>query len=121
MHATYARLLEAAHELRDWRTAAEVARGLTKGGFTVSDQTMTNWKSRGISFEGVLEACRIIGVRTEFLRAGQLPLPDATRGEPFGHIAMRAATLIDAMPEDEQVRILHYLQINRERQRHLTT
>lgn len=114
MNAGYARLLEAARELRAWETPAEVARGLTAGGFPMSDQILTNWKSRGISAAGILEACKIIGCRCEYIRTGQLPIADARRIEPFSQIAIRAAELIDAMPADEQLKTLHYIQVYRE-------
>lgn len=120
MNTGYARLLEAASELREWNTPAEVARGLTAGGFPVSDQIMTNWKSRGISSTGILDACKIIGCRCEFIRSGQLPIADAKRVEPFSHIATRAAELIDAMPQEERLKTLHYIQVYRESLRNRT-
>lgn len=114
MNAEYTRLLEAARELRAWETPAEVARGLTAAGFTVSDQTMTNWKSRGIAALGILECARIIGCRTNFLRTGELPIADAKRIEPFSQVTLRAAEIIESMPLDEQMKILNYLQVKRE-------
>ena len=115
MNDCYARLREAARELRGWDTQAEVARGLSAGGFTASDQTLTNWKNRGISSDGILEACRIIGCRTEYLRAGSLPMADAKPSNGFGSVAQRAAELISALSPEDQVKILHYLQVAAEK------
>lgn len=120
MSEDYVRLLEAARELRNWDTPAEVARGLTTGGFVVSDQILTNWKARGISALGVLEACRIIGCRCEYIRAGQLPLADTRRVDPFGELASRAAEIIEAMQPEDQQKLLHYLQVAKDQKRLLT-
>ena len=118
MNDSYIRMLEAARELRAWNTPAEVARGLSAGGFTVSDQVMTNWKSRGISAEGVLESSRIIGCRCEFIRAGNLPIADCKPSIEAGNIANRCAFIIDAMTPEEQLKILHYLQVLKEQNAH---
>lgn len=111
MNEDYLRLLESARELRDWITPAEVARGLTAGGFTVSDQIMTNWKSRGISASGILDASRIIGCRPEFIRSGQMPMKDEARNTKLSDLAYRAAEIIDSLPRDQQLQTLHYLQV----------
>ena len=113
----YTRLLEAARELRQWDTPAEVARGLSAGGFTVSDQIMTNWKGRGISSIGILEACRIIGCRTEYIRSGRLPMKDSGTTGQFGDLATRAAEIIDAMLPSDQQKLLHYLQVAKDQKR----
>lgn len=76
MHDTYRRLLQAARELRGWKDAAEVARELTKAGYNASDQTMTNWKSRGISAKGCLFAATHIGCRHEWLLNSTGPMTD---------------------------------------------
>ena len=117
MQDDYTRLLEAARKLKAWETPAEVARGLTAGGFEVSDQIMTNWKARGLSAKGVLDACRIIGARPDFVRFGSLPIQDAKHPEALGTIALRAAEIIERLPPEEQRKILHYLQVAEEQQR----
>ncbi len=63
MKEDYKRLLQAAKELRGWESPAEVSAGLAKFGYPVSEQTMTNWKTRGVSKEGRLKASAIIGCR----------------------------------------------------------
>ena len=108
---SYTRLMEAASQLRGWTTPAAVARGLTEGGLPAYGQTMYNWKTRGISAEGLLEACRIIGCRCEYVRAGTLPIADVRRADPFGSIAFRAAELLEAMPLEQQREFLHFLQV----------
>ena len=114
MNNGYVRLLEAARELKAWDTPAEVARGLSAGGLPASDQTLCNWGKRGISAAGLLDACKIIGCRCEFIRSGSLPIADAKPINKFGILASRAAEIIDAMPIDEQIKVLHYLQVARE-------
>lgn len=111
MKSDYLRLLEAAEKLKGWGTAAEVSRGLSSEGMVLSEQMLTNWKSRGISAQGILDACAIIGCRCEFVRKGNLPIEDASRPEPFGAIAIRAAEIIDGLPRDNQLKILNYLQV----------
>lgn len=63
MKEDYKRLLQAAKELRGWESPAEVSANLAKFGYSVSEQTMTNWKTRGVSKEGRLKASAIIGCR----------------------------------------------------------
>ena len=117
MQDDYTRLLEAARRLRAWDTPAEVARGLTAGGFEVSDQIMTNWKTRGLSAKGVLEASRIIGCRPNFIRFGSLPIQDSKHPEALGTLALRSAEIIERLPLAEQKKILHFLQVTEEQQR----
>lgn len=70
MGMDYKRLLQAASELKHWKTPAEISAGLTKGGYEVSAQTLTNWASRGVSKEGRLSASRIIGCRPHWIETG---------------------------------------------------
>lgn len=76
MPSQYERLLEAAAKLRGWRDAATVARELTKAGYNTSDQTMTNWKTRGISASGCLAAAIVIGCRPAWLLGDEGPMED---------------------------------------------
>jgi hypothetical protein len=72
---TYAaRLLEAARKLKQWESAAEVASGLTKAGYIVSEQTMSNWKARWLSKECKLKSSAIIGFRIPWIehRSGEM-------------------------------------------------
>ena len=80
MHPTFTRLIQAANELRGWKSAAQVARGLTASGLKTSEQTMTNWKSRGVSLEAMIDAAKIIGCRMEFIRDGSLPMKREKNG-----------------------------------------
>ena len=114
MKLDYLRLLEAARVLRGWDSPAEVSRGLSESGMSVSEQTLTNWKTRGISAQGILEACSIIGARTNFIMSSDLPIQDKGRADQFGVIASRCAELIDKMPDAEQRRLLNYLQVDAE-------
>lgn len=76
MKDDYKRLLRAARDLRGWMTAAEVSSELAKAGYAVSEQTMTNWKSRGVSKEGRLNASRIIGCRPHWVESGSGNMAD---------------------------------------------
>lgn len=76
MKDDYRRLLQAASELRNWITPSEIAAQLTKHGYAVSDQSMTNWKSRGLSKEGILRASSILGCRPLWLETGQGAMTD---------------------------------------------
>lgn len=111
MKNDYLRLLEAAEKIKGWKSAAEVSRGLSSAGMVLSEQVLTNWKTRGISAQGILDACAIIGCRCEFVRTGSLPIEDAARPEPFSAIAMRAAEIIESLPRENQLKILNYLQV----------
>ena len=76
MGMDYERLLKAAKELKNWGSAAEIANGLTRGGYEVSAQTLTNWSSRGVSKEGRLNASRIIGCRPLWIESGEGAMVD---------------------------------------------
>jgi phage repressor protein C with HTH and peptisase S24 domain len=64
-HPTAARLLEAAKLLKGCDGPSDVARLLG-----VSPQKITNWKARGVSREGMLDAERLIGVSAIWLQTG---------------------------------------------------
>lgn len=70
MKPSYKRLLDASSELRGWHKPADIARGLTKAGFTTSEQKMTNWKTRGVSVNACLAVAPIIGCRPQWLLDG---------------------------------------------------
>ena len=118
MKIDYLRLLEAAHQLKGWDSAAEVARGLSASGMSMSEQILTNWKTRGISAQGLLDACAIIGARCEFVRKGELPIADQKRIESFDSITTRAAEIISSLDHDEKLKILNYLQVLQEQRSH---
>jgi SOS-response transcriptional repressor LexA len=71
MGMDYDRLVKAAKDLKGWRNATEIAAGLTKEGYEVSSQTLTNWANRGVSKEGRLNASRIIGCRPLWVESGE--------------------------------------------------
>lgn len=77
MASDYDRLLLAAEQMKGWLTPSEVATGLTRGGFEVTPQKLTNWKSRGVSKEGLLNAAPILGCRIDWLQTGDGPMRDA--------------------------------------------
>lgn len=66
IHATAARLLDAAKTLKGAAGPSDLARLLG-----VSPQKVTNWMSRGVSKEGLLEAQRIIGCSATWLQTGE--------------------------------------------------
>ena len=73
---SYDRLLQAAKELKDWNSPSEVCAGLSRLGYEVSDQAMTNWKSRGVSKEGRLKASALIGCRPHWIETGDGAMED---------------------------------------------
>lgn len=76
MGMDYERLLLAAKDMKGWRSPAEISDGLTKNGYEVSPQTLTNWSSRGVSKEGRLNASRIIGCRPHWIETGEGKMED---------------------------------------------
>lgn len=82
MASDYDRLLTAAEQIKGWLTPSEVATGLTRGGYEVTPQKLTNWKSRGISKEGLLNAAPILGCRIDWLQTGNGPMRDAAPHQP---------------------------------------
>jgi SOS-response transcriptional repressor LexA len=90
MASAYDRLLIAAEQLQGWETPSEVAVGLTRGGYEVTPQKLTNWKSRGVSKEGLLNSAPIIGCRVEWLQTGEGPMRD----EPVALSGFANATLV---------------------------
>lgn len=117
MNDGYVRLLEAARELRGWETPAEVARGLTAAGYPTSDQIMTNWKSRGISATGILEVCRIIGCRCEYIRSGQMPLKDSVTAvtTELSPLAIKVAKAAQRAGEPYMLLLLQIIAIDAEK------
>lgn len=79
MASDYERLLKAASELKGWDSPSEVATGLTRAGYEVTPQKMTNWKSRGVSQEGLMNTSRIIGCRPHWMESGDGPMLDNQR------------------------------------------
>ena len=78
MKDDYKRLLIAASELRGWHGPTAVAAGLTAAGYEVSEQTIHNWKTRGISSIGYRKAAPIIGCRAAWLEFATGQMADAT-------------------------------------------
>lgn len=78
MASNYDRLLLAAEKLKGWLTPTEVAAGLTRAGFEVTPQKLTNWKNRGMSMEGMINSAPIIGCRSDWLKTGNGPMEDVT-------------------------------------------
>lgn len=70
IHPTYARLLVAARNLRSWQKPEEIARGLTSLGYPLTSQTMTNWRTRGVSAEALVRIPPLIGCSAEWLAHG---------------------------------------------------
>lgn len=78
MNEQAARLYQAAKALKNLTTQAEIARLLN-----VSSQVVKNWESRGISSRGMIAAQTALGVRADWLRAGEgeMALPPSARHE----------------------------------------
>jgi hypothetical protein len=76
---TYDRLLQSASELKQWKTAADIARRLSECGVDVTDQVMTNWRTRGVSAKGIIESAKHIGCRPIWLYDGTGDMVDLAR------------------------------------------
>lgn len=70
MKKSYALLMESARQFMGWNGPTEVARKLTERGYPVTEQTMTNWKSRGVSKAAQIEIAKIIGVSIDAFSIG---------------------------------------------------
>lgn len=66
MSDDFERLMSAAKILRKWESQAELARQ-----FSVDEQVITNWKSRGLPRQRILELARKIGCNPFWLEDGQ--------------------------------------------------
>lgn len=97
MGMDYDRLLQAAKELRGWTTPADVSAGLSKSGYEVSAQMLTNWQSRGVSKEGRLKASAVIGCRPLWIETGAGEMRDGPNVEPFTY-------------KDRKIPIISYVQ-----------
>lgn len=95
------RLLDAARDLKHLKSFADIGRLLGE-----SDQTMTNWKRRGVPKEKTVDICLKIGCRPEWLETGEppmaegkvlLPSSDFKVAEPRAHYA--ANTNVEAGPD----------------------
>jgi hypothetical protein len=80
--------------MRGWTTAAEVGAGLTAMGYEVSAQTLTNWKTRGVSKDALLVLPQLLNVSAEWLAHGREPMTmrdspvTAVAEPPNGYIAL---------------------------------
>jgi hypothetical protein len=74
MKPDYIRLLEAAETLKGWKGPAQVSVNLTLNGYKVTEQTLSNWKNRGLSEAAYPKASRIIGCEQEWLETGKKPM-----------------------------------------------
>lgn len=70
MKPDYKRLLDAAKSLKGWDGPSQIAFNLTLNGYRVTEQMMTNWKTRGLSTIACLKAAAIIGCTPEWLESG---------------------------------------------------
>lgn len=101
IHPTAARLLEAAKTLKGAEGPSDVARLLG-----VSPQQVTNWKSRGVSTEGMLDAQRLIGCSATWLQTGEGEMIDASTQHVLeqGDSAMNEQTrrvIADLLPAEK--------------------
>lgn len=70
MHVSTGRLYAAAAKLVPPISGpTELAAALS-----VSKQSVTNWRSRGVSKEGAIEAQRVLGINLDWVLQGQLPM-----------------------------------------------
>ena len=66
MEKDFDRLMEAARVLKKWSSQAEVARQLG-----IDDQTMTNWKARGVPVQRINDISKILGCHPYWLQYGE--------------------------------------------------
>lgn len=90
----YLRLLQAAKELKGWPSPATIAARLTENGYEVSLQKLGNWKTRGLSKEGVSEVSKILGIRPAWLETGSGEMVD--RGMNYGNQANQDRSVYDS-------------------------
>ncbi len=67
----YDRFLEAARLLRGWNSPAEIVKRLNERGYAITEQMLSNWKTRGVSHQGNLASARIIGYRPLWVSTGE--------------------------------------------------
>ena len=72
------RLLDAARELKNLQSYADIARFLGE-----SNATMTNWKRRGVPKEKTVSICQKIGCRPEWLEANMGPMIEDKKNKPL--------------------------------------
>lgn len=79
MHETMGRLYQAVKQIRDASGQSAVARLLN-----VSPQLLGNWETRGVSFEGMLNAQESLGCSAVWIRKGVGPMlvGQPVEGEP---------------------------------------
>jgi hypothetical protein len=78
MKTQYERLMKASLVKKGWDTAVKVAEKLTQNGYPTSPQSITNWKTRGLSSEAILRCSRIIGCHPLWLESGEGEMAGAT-------------------------------------------
>lgn len=105
----YLRFIHAADELRGWKSPAEIARNLTTLGYSISDQVITNWRTRGVSKDGMIKAAPLIGFRPHWLETGEGEMRD---GYEFGGDAVvrffkEPDKVYDTTPVSEVVRLMN--------------
>lgn len=98
IHPTYQRLLEASKSLRNVSTPAEIARGIG-----VLDQHLTNWKSRGLPKNSILEIAEWLGCNPYWLRDGTGKMSDINRS--LTDTQYRVLELMNKMRKDDQERL----------------
>lgn len=85
MHATTARLFDALRELVGIDGYAESGRVAQRLGESAA--TITNWKSRGVSKQGMLKANRLFGVDPRWLATGEGSMLPAGGGVEASNVA----------------------------------
>lgn len=109
MHETAKRLLDVGLE-RGAKDFAEIAKRLN-----ASDQSATNWKTRGVPQKKIIEAGILYGVDPVWLATGQ----GQKDQKPISDIAKKIAAIVSEMPEIEQAKLLHYLSMKIEMDRQM--
>lgn len=97
MENSYARLLKAAKELKNADNPAAVARLLG-----ISDQTIQNWKTRGVPIRELIHIENTIGALPRWIDTGQgdMTMNKRTLGQPeLSALQKEAITLMENMPE----------------------
>lgn len=112
---SYQKLLQAGKELARVDGPSALASWLTQRGFAVTEQKMTNWKTRGVSQAGIIEAARLLGCRASWLASGEgemtdtlpaLPANLARLTPPPDPLITQALALLEATDHDGRVMAL---------------
>ena len=102
MHPSAKRLLDKARSATNASATPITSFGDLVARMGVSSATMTNWKARGVSKDGVLQAEALFGGSASELLTGEMPAQPAAAQPTRTPEADDLATLCDAIPDDDE-------------------